>query len=123
MEEPPLPGTALAEELDKKMLLQLRDGRKLVGILRSFDQFANLMLEDCYERIIVGTQYCDVRLGLYVVRGENLVLMGQIDPDREVPAGLQLVPEVDIRVALKAEQQAERLKGTMRARMDFLDMD
>ena len=35
---------------------------------RSFDQFANLVLEDSSERIIVGTQYAEVALGLYVVR-------------------------------------------------------
>jgi len=40
MEDVPPPGTALVEELDKRLLVQLRDGRKLVGILRSFDQFA-----------------------------------------------------------------------------------
>lgn len=27
----PLPGTALAEELDKQLLVQLRDGRKILG--------------------------------------------------------------------------------------------
>ncbi|GBG69912.1 hypothetical protein CBR_g4739 [Chara braunii] len=34
------PGTSsLADNLDKKLLVILRDGRKLIGILRSFDQF------------------------------------------------------------------------------------
>jgi small nuclear ribonucleoprotein (snRNP)-like protein len=77
MEYPP-PGTALVEELDRKLLVQLRDNRKIIGVLRSFDQFANLVLEDAVERIIVGSQYCDVPLGIYVLRGENLVLMGQV---------------------------------------------
>jgi len=30
-EGPPVPGTALAEELDKQLLVQLRDGRKILG--------------------------------------------------------------------------------------------
>ncbi|XP_050229156.1 uncharacterized protein LOC126678295 [Mercurialis annua] len=34
--------TSLASYLDKKLLVLLRDGRKLVGILRSFDQFGTL---------------------------------------------------------------------------------
>ena len=38
MQPPPPPGTALLEELDKKLLVQLRDGRTLVGVMRSFDQ-------------------------------------------------------------------------------------
>lgn len=41
----PPPGMALVEELDKTLLIQLRDGRKLIGIMRSFDQFANIVLE------------------------------------------------------------------------------
>ena len=61
-----------------KTLVQLRDGRKIIGIMRSFDQFANVVLEEAVERIIVGKLYCDVPLGLYVIRGENVVLLGQI---------------------------------------------
>lgn len=64
LEEVPLPGTALVEELDQRLLLQLRDGRKVLGCLRSFDQFANLVLEGAVERIIVGDQYADIPLGL-----------------------------------------------------------
>lgn len=36
--------------------MQLRDGRKLLGKLRAFDQFANLVLEGARERVIVGSQ-------------------------------------------------------------------
>lgn len=119
MEYPP-PGTALVEELDQKLLVQLRDGRKIIGVLRSFDQFANLVLEHAVERIIVGTQYCDIPLGIYVLRGENLVLMGQVDPAKEVPPGLTEVTEPEIRQAIRAEKEAARLKGSMLARFDFL---
>lgn len=45
IDDVPPPGVAIVEELDKKLLVQLRDGRKIIGILRSFDQFANLVLE------------------------------------------------------------------------------
>lgn len=34
----PPPGTALVEELDQRLLIQLRDRRIILGILRSFDQ-------------------------------------------------------------------------------------
>jgi U6 snRNA-associated Sm-like protein LSm1 len=122
MDYPP-PGTALVEELDQKLLIQLRDGRKIIGVLRSFDQFANMVLEHAVERIIVGNLYSDIPLGIYLLRGENLVLMGQVDPGREVPPGLQQVSEAEIRTAIRAEKEEARLKGTMRARMDFLDLD
>ncbi|CAJ2663358.1 unnamed protein product [Trifolium pratense] len=68
--------TSLASYLDKKLLILLRDGRKLMGTLRSFDQFANAVLEGACERVIVGDLYCDIPLGLYVIRGENVVLIG-----------------------------------------------
>lgn len=83
-------GLALVEELDKKLLVQLRDGRKIIGILRSFDQFANLVLESAIERIIVENKYAEVSLGLYVVRGENVVLLGQVDDAKDPPYVLEV---------------------------------
>ena len=62
----------------ERILVVLRDGRKIIGIMRSFDQFANLVLEHALERVIVGKRFADVPLGLYVIRGENTVLLGQI---------------------------------------------
>ena len=55
------------------------------------------------ERIIVGTLFCDIPLGIYVLRGENLVLMGQVDPAKEVPPGLTAVTEPEIRQAVRAD--------------------
>lgn len=79
-----LPGTAsLIEEIDKKLLVVLRDGRTLIGFLRAIDQFANLVLHRTIERIHVGTKYGDIPRGIFVVRGENVVLLGEIDLENE----------------------------------------
>ncbi|KAJ5471606.1 hypothetical protein N7530_008963 [Penicillium desertorum] len=46
---PPQMFTTAAQLLDltdKKLVLILRDGRKLIGVLRSWDQFANLVFQD-----------------------------------------------------------------------------
>lgn len=89
--------TSLASYLDKKLLVLLRDGRKLMGILRSFDQFANAVLEGACERVIVGDLYCDIPLGLYIIRGENVVLIGELDLEKEeLPPHMTrvLVPEI-----------------------------
>ncbi|KAF3652134.1 Sm-like protein LSM1B [Capsicum annuum] len=116
--------TSLASYLDKKLLVLLRDGRKLLGTLRSFDRFANAVLEGACERLIVGEIYCDIPLGLYIIRGENVVLIGELDVDKEeLPPHMTRVPEAEIRRAQKAEREASDLKGTMRKRMEFLDMD
>ncbi len=39
---------------------------------------ANVMLDAAYERIIVGDRFCDVPLGVFLIRGENVMLMGQM---------------------------------------------
>lgn len=109
---------ALVDTVDKKILVSLRDGKKLIGVLRSYDQFANLVLQDTIERIHVGIdsegtaaegeskdptrstsdkakrktankkggmicKYTDIWRGIYLVRGENVVLIGEIDLDKE----------------------------------------
>jgi|UniRef100_A0A7S0XAQ4 U6 snRNA-associated Sm-like protein LSm1 len=113
---------SLVEELDKKLLVVLRDGSKILGTLRSFDQFANIVLEAAVERIIVGSSFSDIPLGLYIVRGENVVLMGEVDEGRETE-GLTAVDNDEIKRAREAEKAADKLKGEMLKRMDFLDLD
>lgn len=39
---------------------------------------ANVVLEGALERIIVGALFCDLPLGLYIIRGENVVLIGEL---------------------------------------------
>ncbi|TYJ29695.1 hypothetical protein E1A91_A06G084600v1 [Gossypium mustelinum] len=90
--------TSLATYLDKKLLVLLRDGRKLLGLLRSFDQFANVVLEGACERVIVGDLYCDIPLGLYVIRGENVVIIGELDLEKEeLPSRMNPVSEDEIK--------------------------
>ncbi|EIM92431.1 Sm-like ribonucleoprotein [Stereum hirsutum FP-91666 SS1] len=74
---------SLVDCVDRKMLVILRDGKKLHGVLRSYDQFANLVLEETIERIYSKNHYADKYVGLYLIRGENVVLLGEIDLDEE----------------------------------------
>ncbi|XP_048448050.1 sm-like protein LSM1B isoform X3 [Pyrus x bretschneideri] len=84
----------------------------------------NAVLEGACERVIVGDLYCDIPLGLYVIRGENVVLIGELDSEREeLPPHMTRVSAAEIKRAQKAEREASDLKGTMRKRMEFLDMD
>lgn len=64
-------------------MVLLRDGRTLIGYLRSVDQFANLVLHKTIERIHVGTEYGDIPRGIFIIRGENVVLLGEIDREKE----------------------------------------
>ncbi|KAH6931937.1 hypothetical protein HPB50_001675 [Hyalomma asiaticum] len=97
-----LPGTAsLLEELDKKLLVFLRDGRTLIGYLRSIDQFANL--------------YGDIPRGIFVIRGDNVVLLGEIDEEKEKDADLEEVSVEDIlevqRIEADAKQELEKQRA------------
>lgn len=85
-----LPGTAsLVEEIDKQQLVMLRDGRILIGVLRSVDQFANLVLQDAVERLMVDNEFCDLPRGIYLIRGENVALMGDVNPEMEAQINAQ----------------------------------
>lgn len=39
---------------------------------------ANLVLQDTVERIYAGNSYAEEHVGLYLVRGENVLLLGEI---------------------------------------------
>ncbi|MEN2498233.1 MAG: hypothetical protein MHMPM18_002539 [Marteilia pararefringens] len=49
------------------------------GILRSFDQMQNLILDKSIERIfsLTGVEIND--LGVYIVRGENMCMVGEVE--------------------------------------------
>ena len=56
----------------------LRDGRVLLGILASYDQYCSVVLERTRERHVAGGAYADVDMGLYLVRGESIALLGEV---------------------------------------------
>ncbi|KAL2014447.1 hypothetical protein VTN00DRAFT_1972 [Thermoascus crustaceus] len=112
---PPQMFTTAAQLLDltdKKLVLVLRDGRKLIGVLRSWDQFANLVLQDTIERLYAGNLYADIPRGVYLVRGENVLLLGEIDLDKEdeIPPNLRQAPFQEV-FELKKKEEAERKRN------------
>jgi len=110
-----LPGTAsLLEELDKKLMVVLRDGRTLIGYLRSIDQFANLVLHRTIERIHVGMEYGDIPRGVFVIRGDNVVLLGEIDLEKEDSLPLKQVSVDEILESQHNEQEQKQEKEKLR---------
>jgi len=60
------------------------DGRIIVGTLKGFDQTINLILDDSYERVYSSGQGVEqVVLGLYIIRGDNVAVIGEVDEDVE----------------------------------------
>uniref|UniRef100_A0A9L0T540 Steroidogenic acute regulatory protein n=1 Tax=Equus caballus TaxID=9796 RepID=A0A9L0T540_HORSE len=93
---------------------------------------ANLVLHQTVERIHVGKKYGDIPRGIFVVRGENVVLLGEIDLEKESDTPLQQVSIEEILEEQRVEQQtrleAEKLKvqalkdrGLSLPRADTLD--
>ena len=70
--------TALAASLDQNIMLVLRDGKVLIGRLASHDQYGSIVLEAAKERISAGGKFAEVYMGLYMIRGENIVLLGEL---------------------------------------------
>lgn len=77
--DPFLPGAiSLLDQLDKRLMVMLRDGKTLIGDLRTIDQFANLVLHNTLERIYVDGCYGDIPRGMFMIRGENVILAGEL---------------------------------------------
>ncbi len=60
------------------------------GTLRGCDQVTNIVLEDCHERIY-GDGVEQVLLGLFIVRGDNVAVIGDIDVAKEDKIDFSLV--------------------------------
>mmetsp|Transcript_16408 Transcript_16408/g.26705 ORF Transcript_16408/g.26705 Transcript_16408/m.26705 type:complete len:97 (+) Transcript_16408:335-625(+) len=82
----------LGELVDKKISVITNDGRQYVGILKGLDQTTNVVLSDCVEHIYSETKGCQVASrGLFLIRGDNTAIIGQVDPDLESKIDLDSV--------------------------------
>ena len=61
--------------MDKKLKLKLNGNRGVVGILRGFVQFLNLVLDECVNDTTSEKQ----PLGMVVVRGASVVSMEALE--------------------------------------------
>jgi U6 snRNA-associated Sm-like protein LSm1 len=118
----PPPGAALIEELDQKVMVQLGDGKKIIGILRSIDVHGNFVMEHTVQRHSCNRLYHDEPRGLELIRGENVVLTGRIDPEREAQAGLEWASKDRVQKAQEEERIADQMAGRIEQQLDFLDL-
>jgi len=66
--------------VDHRVLLILQDGRAIVGLMAGFDQKSNVVLSDSKERVYsIEEGVEEVPLGLYLVKGDMIVLIGELD--------------------------------------------
>ncbi|KAI8977404.1 n-alpha-acetyltransferase 38, NatC auxiliary subunit-like protein [Mycotypha africana] len=69
--------------VDNKVLVLTLDGRILIGTLRGTDQTANIILEHCEERVFSSEGTEVVKLGLFLIRGDNVCTIGEIDTEKD----------------------------------------
>ncbi|KAK8186377.1 hypothetical protein BC567DRAFT_136150, partial [Phyllosticta citribraziliensis] len=58
--------------LDKRLFVQLNGSRKVIGILRGYDVFLNIVLDDAVEERGSGER---VPVGMCVIRGNSVVML------------------------------------------------
>ncbi|KAG7224250.1 hypothetical protein INR49_000493 [Caranx melampygus] len=62
--------------MDKKLSLKLNGGRHVQGILRGFDPFMNLVVDDCLEMGPGGQQNT---IGMVVIRGNSIIMLEALE--------------------------------------------
>src|SRR5271167_1974771 len=74
----------LSTFVEKLVTIITTDGRLLVGYLRGYDQTTNLVLSAAQERTISPDEPCTTEdLGLYILRGDNVALVGETDDEKD----------------------------------------
>ncbi|GAB1733364.1 hypothetical protein KC367_g7209 [Hortaea werneckii] len=66
----------LKKYLDKRVEVQLNGSRKVMGTLRGYDVFLNIVLDEATESKANNEK---VRLGMCVIRGNSVVMMEALD--------------------------------------------
>ena len=62
----------LDESINKKVLIKLKGGKNITGMLQGFDQHMNLLLDQSEE---IPSEGDSKSLGSIVVRGDNVVMI------------------------------------------------
>ncbi|KAG9301638.1 hypothetical protein G9A89_016708 [Geosiphon pyriformis] len=66
----------LKKYMEKHLFIQLNGGRKVTGILRGFDPFMNLVLDETVEEVTATEKH---NIGMVVIRGNSVVIMEALE--------------------------------------------
>ncbi|XP_031575364.1 small nuclear ribonucleoprotein G-like [Actinia tenebrosa] len=66
----------LKKYMDKKLSLKLNGGRHVTGVLRGYDPFMNLVLDEAVEDASATEKHS---IGMVVIRGNSIVTMESLD--------------------------------------------
>lgn len=68
-------GPDLKNYMDKRLAIRLNGKRTIEGILRGYDQFMNLVMEEAKEHTKEG----EMEIGMIMIRGNSIVLWDCLD--------------------------------------------
>ncbi|PWN91449.1 hypothetical protein FA10DRAFT_265306 [Acaromyces ingoldii] len=74
----------LSAFVNQQVLAVTQDGRVITGTLAGSDNLGSVILAGCVERVYstdAGVE--EVPLGLYIIRGDSLSLIGQLDVEKD----------------------------------------
>ncbi|KAK3177181.1 Serine/threonine-protein kinase smg1 [Lepraria neglecta] len=78
--QPELKKVPILEYLDKRLFVQLNGSRKVIGVLRGYDVFLNIVLDEAVEEKVGGEK---VRIGMVVrskvIRGNSVVMLEALE--------------------------------------------
>ncbi|CAG9135129.1 hypothetical protein JYU34_019699 [Plutella xylostella] len=66
----------LKKFMDKKLSIKLNAGRAVTGVLRGFDPFMNLVLDESVEECKDGQRN---NIGMVVIRGNSIIMLESLD--------------------------------------------
>ena len=66
----------LKKYMDKRLTLKINGGRVVSGVLRGFDPFMNLVIDEAIEECKTGEKN---NIGMVVIRGNSITLLEALD--------------------------------------------
>ena len=69
-------GPDLKKYLDKALTIKMNGNRRVSGVLRGYDQFLNLVLEDATEDAADGRK---TPIGMVVLRGNGIIQLQSLE--------------------------------------------
>ncbi|GFZ51655.1 hypothetical protein JCM24511_09423 [Saitozyma sp. JCM 24511] len=70
----------LKKFMDRRLFLHLQGGRQVSGVLRGFDMFLNLVVDNAHEELGAGQRK---PCGMIVIRGNSVSSMELVDSMRQ----------------------------------------
>mmetsp|Transcript_4127 Transcript_4127/g.6300 ORF Transcript_4127/g.6300 Transcript_4127/m.6300 type:complete len:98 (+) Transcript_4127:65-358(+) len=94
--------SSLIDMRGKLVSIITNDGRNIVGGLKGYDNMINVVLEGSHERVYsVNSSVEVVSLGLYLIRGDNISLIAELDDIADIDRDLSKIRAAPIKSILQ----------------------